>query len=686
SSGLVYFGPYEIATQGIWTIHDQNLTVTSSQSRAAKVGANRFNRATNYAQEVNWSSTATQAPENSKITMYKYFTEADTSDYNEINMYFRFKYEGNSTVQASDSDYGMTFLMDTDSKNVSGAGKVCAFAAISKRALSSFGDGRWRLLTIDKSDNSIKIDGFPIAPSERILLLNDSIIPNRVKIDFNTSGQEFWNERGSFGIDEIYFSKTFARFIAQDKNYVEYKKEGVLLESQNGFPIFSDLKARLSSNESLTFFEQKNKKTKGDINANASASFKAAQIAFDLNAARVAGSDYAISSASHSISSAEPILKTLYFTEEFNFDGDGKSAAKGNSAKLNFSKLGLPLMFSGLSKVESSEWALNAKNEEAAELRLGSDKGGWLLRLSSERNQKALKSNGVEPLSTSNYFYTWLKSTEKEFSSGDSAASKRKVGGKIENTIFLPWSGLTPKIDFATEENYSAAKNYYYSDKNTFTFSVPFKIQKNAFEFSWKKTNGAVQTTSKGGNYGDDLNELFTSYNGRKYYFAAAPIYDLISWNLSENVHSKTQNLLSNDSGESEYYNGEYAFSFKRPIYADKRDFYIPTKVAFAFSRDIRAAKTLSDTYQGKLTLGWTAFNIFGKYGSIPIAKWFEQDEYLSSFIAALKFPRANPSDISQTYTTYLQANFYITKDNVFKNGVELEFQDQNNFTAKATV
>nr|MCR5044942.1 hypothetical protein [Treponema sp.] len=47
---------------------------------------------------------------------------------------------------------------------------------------------------------------------------------------------------------------------------------------------------------------------------------------------------------------------------------------------------------------------------------------------------------------------------------------------------------------------------------------------------------------------------------------------------------------------------------------------------------------------------------------------------------------RANPSDISQTYTTYLQANFYITKDNVFKNGVELEFQDQNNFTAKATV
>ncbi len=685
-TGLIYFGPYEVATQGIWTIYDQNLTVTSSQNRAFNSGAHRFNSASNYAQEINWSSTSTQAPENSKITMYKYFSEADSSDYNEINFYFKFKQEGSSKIPAEDSDYGLTFLMDTDSNSVTGIGKISAFAAISKKALQPFGDGMWRLLTIDKAENSIKIDGCPIATTERILILNDSVIPNRVKIDFNTSGQEYWNERGSFCIDELYFSKTSLNFIAQDKNYIEYKKSGVLLESANGFPIFSDFKTKVSSNESVTFFTQKNKKTKGDIGANANVSFKAAQIAFDLNAARVAGSDYAISSASHSISSSVPILKTFDFSEEFNFDGDGKSATKGNSAKLNFSKLGLPLILSGLSKVDSSEWALNAKNEEAAELKFGNDKGGYLLRFSTERNQKSLKSYGVEPLSTSNYFYTWLKASEKEFSFGDSSASKRKIGGKIENTIFLPWSSLTPKIDFSTEENYSAAKNYYYTDKNIFSFIVPFKIQKNAFEFSWKKTNGAVQSTNKGGNYGDDLNELFISYNGRKYYFAAAPIYDLISWNLSNNIHSKTENILSSDSGQSEYYNGEYAFSFKRPIFADKRDFYIPTKVALAFSRDIRAAQSLSDTYQSKLTLGWTAFNIFGKHGSIPIAKWFEQDEYLSSFIAALKFPRSNPTDISQTYTTYLQANFYITKDNVLKNGAELEFQDQNNFTAKATI
>ena len=195
-----------------------------------------------------------------------------------------------------------------------------------------------------------------------------------------------------------------------------------------------------------------------------------------------------------------------------------------------------------------------------------------------------------------------------------------------------------------------------------------------------------MESTSRGGDYAEDYETLFRSYGNRKYYFAAAPIYDLISWNLSDCVFSKTKNLTAADSSESEYFNAEYALTYKRNLFADKRDFFIPANVTFAFSRDIRAAKTLSDTYQSKLKLTWTAFNIFGKNGSMPIASWFEQDEYLTSFIATLKFPRGNPSDISQVYTTYFQANFYITKSNILKNGVEFEIQDQNNFRAKGTI
>ena len=216
--------------------------------------------------------------------------------------------------------------------------------------------------------------------------------------------------------------------------------------------------------------------------------------------------------------------------------------------------------------------------------------------------------------------------------------------------------------------------------------AFPFKLGKNALSVSWKKTSGGVEATDKGGNYSEDAFQLAKTYCDRKHFFAAAPIYDLISWDLAKSIHQKTEGVPQGESAQSEYYNGEYDITFNRPLYADKRDFFIPSNVSFAMARDIRAAETLSDTNQYKLKLGWAAFNIFGKYGSIPIASWFEQDEYLASFTATLKVPRADPGDITQVYTSYLQANFYITKDNVLKNGAEFSFQDLDNYSIKGTI
>ena len=155
---------------------------------------------------------------------------------------------------------------------------------------------------------------------------------------------------------------------------------------------------------------------------------------------------------------------------------------------------------------------------------------------------------------------------------------------------------------------------------------------------------------------------------------------------LAKSLYKKTVGLGKSDSLQSEFYTSEYDLSFNRPLYADKRDFFIPANVSLAVARDIRAAQTLSDTNQYKLKLGWAAFNIFGKYGSIPIASWFEQDEYLASFTATLKSPRSNPGNLTQVYTCYLQANFYLTKDNILRNGAELSFQDADNYSIKGTV
>ena len=52
-----------------------------------------------------------------------------------------------------------------------------------------------------------------------------------------------------------------------------------MLEGKNGFALFEDFKARLSSSEIATFYTDKSRSAKADINADASVSFTAAKIA-----------------------------------------------------------------------------------------------------------------------------------------------------------------------------------------------------------------------------------------------------------------------------------------------------------------------------------------------------------------------------------------------------------------------
>lgn len=684
-SGTIFFGPYEIESQGIYTIQDDAFTVTAMQTRVANPGASRFNKSINYAQELSWSSAASDVPNNPNIALYKYFKECDHSDYNEINMYFNIDYSSAQAAVTTSEENGLSFLLDTDAPTAGSVGKIAVYARLSKSALDRCAGAGWRLLTIDKGERKVKIDGLPLPAGDFILMVNNSVIPSRAKIEFSTLGKDVWRKSGTFRVDEIFFSQTSPHFIAQDKNSVDWKKDGVIVESKSGSPIISDVKIHAASQENVTFYSEKSRNAKGDISADASASATIANIALSASAARAADASAAITNAAHSIRTASPLFKTISFGEEYTFDRDSKSAVKENSLSLDFNSLGAPISLRGAAKTDSSLWSLNTKNELSAGTRLGSSDLGYALNISTEASQKLLKSSG-EILSTDNYFVTWLSATKKEFSFGEAAASKRKVAAKIENTFYLPWSSLAPQINYLTEENYSAATNYYYTDKNSFTFAFPFKVGKNSFSVSWKKSSGGVEATTAGGSYSEDIWQLAKTYNQRKHFFAALPVYDLISWDLANSVHKKTKGLAQNDSLQSEFYTSEYDFAFNRPLYADKKDFFIPANVSFAFARDIRAAQTLSDTNQAKLKVGWTAFNIFGKNGSIPIASWFEQDEYLSSFTATIKIPRDNPNDVTQVYTTYLQANFYVTKDNVLKTGAEFSFQDLNNYSIKGTI
>lgn len=677
SSGAVYFGPYEAAAKGIFTLSDDEITVTSAQVRSSNPAAARFNKSSNYAEEVDWTSAADSVPDETRLTMYKYFQEADSADYSEINLCFKYSFGADKIAASFDeNDDALTFILDTDSESIQENGRISAMAAVKKGALLKYADGAWHLLTIKKSAKAVYIDGGRIDGAQ--VQLNDSVVPTRAKIVFDTSDAESWHKSGEFFIDEIYFSKTSVHFIVEDRNSVEYKKDGDLITTKGGYSLFRNLHARAESSEGATIYTQEGRANKGAFGAAGGIEFTLADINIAANLSRETGSSSAISAASHKIATDVPIAKSVAFSEEYNFNKEDESAAKINSLKLNLNPYGVPLVFSGKCEAVSNEWSLSTNRSGGIGMKLGTNEGGYSLKLSTATSQKLLASRGTSRLATDNYFATWLESTKKEFSFGEPLAARRSVEGKIANKIFLPWNSFSPEINFSSVENYTASKNIYDSDKSSLEFVFPFKIQSNSFSFAWKKSGGQVSASGGGGNYGGDINSLLDSYSGRGYFFAAGPFYDLISARLADNVGST--------SAESEYYSGEYSFTFSRPIYADRRDFFVPSTASLILSRDIRAAANITDNYQTKAKLGWTAFNIFGKNGTWPLSNFFETDEYISSLIWTLKIPRETPWKLTQVCTSYIQANFYITNSNILKNGFQFEFQDRNNFSVKTTV
>ena len=125
--------------------------------------------------------------------------------------------------------------------------------------------------------------------------------------------------------------------------------------------------------------------------------------------------------------------------------------------------------------------------------------------------------------------------------------------------------------------------------------------------------------------------------------------------------------------------------SWKRGFYGNRYDVLLPAQVTLAVQRDIRTAATTADVYQLKSTVGYTALNVFGITGSIPLATWFQQDEYAASLTAALKIPRHAPRNISMLYTGYVQANFFVSASHAWKTGVEGSFEDADNWSGKLT-
>jgi nucleotidyltransferase/DNA polymerase involved in DNA repair len=701
SEGTIYAGPYEAGEPSFSISSNDAVTVSSCQKTDSSLSSSDidlFNSSTNYVQYFDWSygsssSSAESAvsalspSQNFDIVCTRYFEEADISPYTTVSLWFNynpdtsssFSYSGNAEV----SDKCMTLVLDRPQSD--GSFKRTVVLSLYAEALSSFSLSAYHHLTIDRSALTVSIDGKELPSSSYALSVNDSVVPVRMQITLNSadaatsqSSTKTVYRTGSLDIDELTLSGSSPHFILQDKTSASWKKDGVII-SAGTKSIVSDASFTASGTGSSTIYTTGNDSPDSSLSGSIGAGAVITGLKVSADASHNSGSSRVISSGGHSVETAVPLFGIMSFGEQYRFSSTDETLSKKDSTSVSLSRISIPLTVSADISSETTVWS----RTQTAAAKSSFNAGPFALALSAEAKQKLLPSSyGDDSDSASSYTDGWEKSNSLSFSTGKSDASRRSLYSAGSASLSL--LALKPSVEFSTQGTYVSSSSVTFTDDTVSLFAIPFTAGKNSFSLSWKKAGGGTSLSSQGGNYYRDKDDLASALSAKSWYFIVLPFYDLFSTKLSDTILSDTS--LTSDSAESLYYTGTYAASWKRTFSGTRSDLYLPSSVLLSAARDIRTSATVSDVYQIKAVIGWTALNIFGSTGTVPFFSWYQQDEYTSSLSAVLKIPHDSPSDSTMKYTGYVQANYYVNGTNTLKTGLEGTFENSNAWDTKATL
>lgn len=659
--GIIYAGPYETVPEGLSVSAADEANIKTEQIKDNSVPEKKtFNSDDNFSQKISWNFESPVDEQKKNIIIGKFLNETDISSYK----YLKFFYKNANFKEFS-------LIMDKDAAILSENGTEALNLKFNGQNLEHFNrtDGKWHSLEINLLDKSVSIDGTEIPGENFSISIRRNKMPSRLKIAFTPA-----EDKGEFCMDEFFLEKSSAAFNFQNISKFQAKRSGTLVSAKN-FPLVQDaiFQSELECGTSIP--EENDFNKNGFIHSVSSAEITLATIKFYADADFSSDEENLLASASHSVKTTEPLLKILDASDEFVFNRADSSTEKASEAVLDLKKLKIPVSVNAKSKGEKNRWNSSNEMESGISFNLNKEKWNALLKTEISASQKIpAKQEELDKINSQNYAENYADATCFSFNSGSGEATRRNVRAKVSSRFSVPFIKLSPEIIFSAHEKYSGTNSAKHEDSQILDILIPFSIKKTNFTLKYSKTGTKTEAAEYGGNYRKDFEELFDSMKNSGWYFNAAPFQDFFDTNFSDSIFSH----VSKSGAENLYYSGKYTFSFKRPLFADEKDFFIPAAFDFSSERRITAASDLSGFYILRASALNTPMNIFGSQSKSGFFRWFKTDEYAISVSGTVKIPETSPSDVLWNLNFYAQAGFYINDADIIRTGFETEISPES--------
>ncbi len=656
-------GPYEIFPSAIETKAGNGIEIKSRSTKDNSVPSrNRFHKTFSSSETIEWKTVSPSLSYN--VSAADYFKAQDFSSYRNISFYFKLK----DLLLAENTSEAFVLTLDRNSESFFENDQTAIRAVLSSDALSSLGDDMWHSFTISLSEKAVYIDGTRLSSELYSVQINQNIVPDKVRFDFNGY------EKGSFTFDSVFYEGNSPYLKAQNYVHAEIKKEGTVF-GNDAFPILKDVSFRSASNQTASLNTATNAGD-GILTGNAEASLNLLGLELSMDS-DFSSESFIPGNAGHSIKTDSRYSGIFSYMENYRFSSIENSSEKSDYVMLTSSKAGIPLTLKAGTKGKTGR----TSNTQNYDFSLLFNSRFFKADFSGVLDQKInTVQTPEEKVSNREYFDSYSKVSKLQFSEGSSLASKRNE--EIKSEITVPFNNIEPKFSFGVSEEYSSVLETTSRDTTKMTFSLPFRISKQAFEFEMGKKGSGISTEAMGGNYGSDLNTLSKSLSEKTWFFKTVPFWDFFETDTGKAM-KESFNPTENTSLT---YISDLAFKWRRPLSNSLYDFFLPSNLSLQAERNITRTDSFSDTYQFKLVSGSQAVNIFGKDSRTGFFSWYKSDEYITSSEFIVKTPRESPSDTVFSVNLYGQALFFIDAGSSLKGAADFTMDTEKLWSARQTL
>ncbi len=652
--GIIFAGPYETVPEGISIYASEKANAKAEQIKDNSIPLKKtFNTDDNFAQKISWNFDSPTEDDEKNIILGKFLNETDISSYKYLKFYYK-----NANFQE------FNLILDKDSASLSENGTEAVNLKFYEEALKTFNktDGNWHSLEINLLEKSVKIDNEELPSENFAISIRRNQMPTRLKIEFIPT-----NLKDDFFVDELFMEKASANFDFQNISKFQAKKEGILVSAKN-FPLVQDAFFSTELECGASVPEESDFEKNGFVHSISSAEITLATVKFSADAAFSSQEENLLLSAGHSVKTTKPLLKILSANDSFIFNKTDSSTEKSSAASLDLKNIRIPLSADIKTESQKNRWNFSGKMESDILFNIKKEKWNANLKTEISAAQKIPSTQEkIDKINAKNYAENYADSTIFSFDFGSEEATKRNVKTKISSSFgFL---NLSPEIIFLADEKYSNTNSAKYTSSQNFDFIIPFSVKNTNFTLKYSKNGSKTQNTNTGGNYRNDFEELFDSIKNSSWYFFATPFQDFFDSNFSDSFFEQ----VSKSNAENIFYSGKYSLNWKRPLFADTKDFFIPAVFDFSSERRISASSDFSGFYVLKASILNTPINIFGFQSKNRIFKWYKTDEYAISLSGTVKIPENSPADTLWNLNFYVQAGYFINETDVLRTGFETE-------------